>query len=158
MKCREAAPLIADWVAGKLKPGVGPRMQEHLAVCERCRAEATAESRMRDLLGTFESAELQRDLAQDAITRAVALCKPNRLWAPRRSPAFAFAFAGVACAVVFWALVPRRITPVPAALDEGRMVRMVADMQQVPDASEDSLLAGGLSHYPWLKSQDSGGD
>jgi predicted anti-sigma-YlaC factor YlaD len=156
VKCREAGPLIADWVSGKLVPGVAPQMQEHIAACEACRAVATAETRMRDMIGSFRTEELDRDLAPDVLSRAVVPHRRTHFWTMKRAPAFAF--AGVACAVIFLAFAFRTpLQPKMAVADEGRVVQMVADMQQVPDAPEEGLLSGGASHDPWLTSP-SGGD
>jgi anti-sigma factor RsiW len=159
MKCREANLLIADWVAGRLEPGVAPRMQEHLSVCERCRMEASLEAQMRDRLGSLTAADLRRDITSDVLARIAEARKPARLWAPRRAPAFAVAVAGVACAIVLFVATgsDRKPQPGVTSVDETKVIRMVADMQQMPDGSEESLFASGVRD-PWARSLDSGGN
>lgn len=160
MKCRDVGPHIADWVAGRLEPGLAPRVQEHLACCEACRREAAAESRMRDLLGSFATEDLHRDLAPAVTARIAAAHAPRRFGLFRPAPAFAFALAGVACAVVLWTKVQSPVGPAVAVkpVDESRVVRMVADMQQIPDSTDESLLAGSSTQAPWLASENGGGD
>jgi len=142
MRCREVGPLIADWVAGRLEPGVAPRVQEHLAACDSCRREAAAESRMRTLMRALPSEPLARDLTPAVLARIADAGKPVRLAWFRRAPAVAFA-AGVFCALALLVKAPQvRVQPpiAVAAVDEGRVVRMVADMQELPDPVGESAV------------------
>lgn len=161
MKCREVEPLIAEWVRGRLDPGAAPRVQDHLTRCDACRQAAAAETRLRSAVSALPAPELDRDLTGAVLARVSAPRKAG-FWSSFRLPAYGFAGAAAAgaCAVLMLSRVqPTAVTgPALASVDETRVVKLVADMRQMPDTSDDGSGSARTVASPWSTSDAGGGE
>jgi anti-sigma factor RsiW len=77
MNCEDTKKYLVDHVLGELAPELQIRVNEHLAVCDKCRTEAAATERMVD--GFRESVRFMPapDVYRDISTR-IRKTKPGR--------------------------------------------------------------------------------
>jgi len=144
MKCRHFQRSAADWAAGRLGAGEAAEMRAHALECAACARIEAEERAMREVWVADSWAE-PRDLWPLIAARiAEPEARPARPARPRWTLAGLMA-AGAACAGLA-ALVLRGTPPTPTqaiappGVDEGRVVRLVAEVQEMPAVDFDSQL------------------
>lgn len=144
MNCRNFDDLVAEWVAGRLPEDQSERMTAHCRICPKCARGEADERKLRGLWASLPEPHSRRDL-WPRIAAAIESPAPvrSRLFgAPRL--AYACVLAAGACAAI---LVSRTtVNPGPdngpvVRMDEQRVVRFAAALQEVPDMDNEYALS-----------------
>jgi Putative zinc-finger len=101
MNCSQTREQLPDLLYGGLTSEVAAQVEAHLAACADCRRELDALKQVRQALDAVPPATAEVDLPR--LYRAAAQQQERRLRRWRRA---AFALAGVAAAVVLFAVLP----------------------------------------------------
>jgi len=97
--CRDLSPLLADRAAGDLTAAGAARLEEHLAGCPACRAEAAADEAVLSLARLPPPSDRERSVLAglaDSLRLARAAAARRRGWAGRAAAGLAVAAAAAA--------------------------------------------------------------
>lgn len=157
MKCRDFEFDLSDWIAGRLAADRSARMQEHADNCRACSVATEHERSLRVAIAAVPPITRTPDLWL-RISDRIAAPAARASWLDRLFPkpsragyglSFASGLAVIAvCAVIFTHRSPVGGTSPtaganlpPEQVDEARVVKLVADMQSVPEAGSEMGLA-----------------
>lgn len=142
MNCRQVRGEIAEWVRGRVSEQRANSLAEHCAACAKCRAAVEEERALLKLFQAAPQPPAVRDLWPDVMQRISERdCRRPR-WFVRRwvfSGAVATAAACLVLAIVVRPGIERVASRSQSGVDEQRIVRMVADMQTLPEPDTSEL-------------------
>jgi anti-sigma factor RsiW len=145
MKCNLVREDITPWLRGRLSEERAAQVAQHCAACAECQAVAEEERALLKLFDAVPQPPACRDVWPDLFER---ISKQDRrhAWLGRRW-AFSGALAtAAACLALVFVLRPgmeNKTVRNESGVDERRIVRMVADMQTLPEPETSDL---------WLRS------
>jgi hypothetical protein len=118
MPCRENELLLSLRAAGALEPDEAARLEGHLVLCPRCRAEADDLAAALDLAKLPPASEAERRVYADLPGRTLAeLRRTARVRSIAKRIAVGFAAAAAAAAVVLAPAILRRDARAPAGAE-----------------------------------------
>ncbi len=144
MNCNQFDRSLAEWVKGRLLSREAEQMTDHASRCAVCARAEVVERELQDSWTVLSATPRTPDLRVAFAARlSKADAKPRRSASWPRRLAFGGSLSACAAVAITWLVLlrnPGPLTPGPSAdlaVDEAHVVRLVSDMQRLPDTTSE---------------------